>query len=619
MIDQRQESEIKSKFYKFLTLIGLTGFLFFILFLRLVFLQIYQGEALKNFSDSNRFKKQTLVAPRGLILDRRGRLLAGHKKTFQLILNTHSPRLPEILSNLSGILKTTAPTLREKVSKKQKRGGAFHPVILKENLSLAEIHQLKQLEWLYPEIQVKQVETRYYPLKENGAGLLGFIGPISKKELEELKKQKKQVYLSDIVGKSGLEKQYDGLLKGQNGFSMLEVDAQNRLFLESSSSYFDFFKIDPIQGENLHLTLDKDLQEACLKALKRKDSLFPRTGAVLVMKTNGEILALLSNPSFNPNQFHLGITEEMWREWSSEGSKVFINKVYREHYSPGSVFKPFIALAALQENLITEDDLIDSPWRFRLGRRFFHDHNRLGYGKINVITAIERSANTFFYQLGYDLGIEKISYYSKLFGFGRKTKISLPFEVSGLIPQAVKESPAGWTKGDTLNVSIGQGPLLTSLLQLAVAYNAIATEGLIVKPFVVKKTGRQIQAPEILDTVSDRIERRHFITLKKALYNVVHGEKGTARWYKLPFVSFSGKTGTAQVISLDSKKLYESCSKLPLEKRHHGWFISFAPSDQAEIIVAVFTEHSCSGSKGSAGVVRDIIEYYFKSFQGGDG
>ena len=610
MIDQRQESEIKSKAYKFLSLISLTAFLFSILLSRLFFLQIYQGEALKDISNSNRFKTQILVAPRGLILDRKGKLLAGHKKTFQLIVNTHSPQLPHILNKISSIIETPVPDLMESISKKQKRYSVFHPIVLKENLSLKEIHLLKQLEWLYSEVQVEQIETRYYPLKENASGLLGFIGPISRKEIQKFKTQKKQFYLSDIVGKSGLEKQYNNLLKGQNGFSMLEVDAQNRLSLESNSSYFDFLKIDSIQGKNLHLTLDKELQEASLKALQKKDSLFPRKGAVVVMKTNGEILALLSHPSYNPNQFHLGVTEEIWQKWSS--SKVFINKVYQEHYSPGSVFKPFLALAALQENIITEETLVDSPGRFKVGRRFFHDHNRLGYGKINVITAIERSANTFFYQMGYDLGIEKIIHYSKLFGFGQKTQISLPSEVSGYIPKLSKKTK--WIKGNTINISIGQGSFLTSLLQLAVAYNVIATEGLLVKPFVVKQKGESIQSPVILDTISDRIDRKHFITIKKALYNVVHGSKGTAKWYQLPFVSFSGKTGTAQVVSLDSKKLYEKCSKLPLEKRHHGWFISFAPSEQTEIVVAVFTEHSCSGSKGSAGVARDIIEYYFKTY-----
>jgi len=611
MIEQRQETEIKTQSHKFLILMILTALLFGVLFLRLFFLQIYQGKLLKNISDSNRFKTQTLVAPRGLILDRNKNLLAGHKKSFRLIVNTHSPKIDPLLSQISLILKKPVPELKKIISKKQKTESAFHPVILEENLSLEEVNLLKSLEWLYSEIQVEEFQTRHYPLEENGSQILGFIGPISQKEMKELKKRKKQVYLSDIVGKSGLEKKYDHLLKGQNGFSMLEVDARNKLFGESNSSLFDSLKIDPIQGENLHLTLDKDLQEASLKALKRKDSLFPRTGAVLVMKTNGEILALLSDPGFNPNQFSLGITEKIWEQWSAQESKIFINRVYQEHYSPGSIFKPFIALAALQENIITEESLIDSPGKFLLGRRFFHDHNRLGYGKINIATAIEQSANTFFYQLAYDLGIDKITSYSQLFGFGEKTKISLPGEVSGFLPTKDKRKKS-WTKGETLNISIGQGSLLTSLLQLAVAYNVIATEGLVVRPFLVQNQTDKKQKPFILDTISDRIERKHFITLKKALYNVVQGKKGTARGYKLPFVSFSGKTGTAQVVSLDSKKLYQSCHKLPLKKRHHGWFIGFAPSDQAEIIVAVFTEHSCSGSKGSASVARDIIKYYFQ-------
>ena len=612
MLDQKQESEIKSHGRKFLLLIILTSCLFSILFLRLIFLQIHQGEILKKFSDSNRFKKQVLIAPRGLILDRKGQLLAGHRKVFQLIINVHSPHLQKILKKTADIIQEPVPSLMKTISISQKRYSAFHPVVLKENLSLAEIHRLKQLQWIYPEIQVEEAQKRYYPLKENGSQLLGFIGPISKKEVKELKQQKRRVYLSDIVGKSGLEKLYNEHLKGQNGFSMLEVDAQNRLSV-TDSSYFDFLKTDPIQGQNLHLTLDRDLQEACLKALKRKDSIYPRTGAVLVMKTNGEILALISDPSFNPNNFSLGLTEELWKKLSSQKSKVFINKVYQEHYSPGSALKPFIALAALQEGLIKKETLINSPSTFRLGNRVFHDHNPYGYGKINVATAIERSANTFFYQIGKELGIDKIHYYSKLFRLGQKTGVKIPHEAPGLLPKPEKNQ--AWVKGRTINISIGQGSFLTTLLQLAVAYNAIATEGLLVKPFIIKKMGTDITTPFILDSISDRIDRKHFSTIKKALYNVVHGSQGTARWYQLPFVAFSGKTGTAQVISLDSKQLFIDCFKLPLENRNHGWFIGFAPSEKPEIVFAVFTEHSCSGSKGSASVARDIIEYYFKTHQ----
>ncbi|MCY4321697.1 MAG: penicillin-binding protein 2, partial [Bdellovibrionaceae bacterium] len=497
----------------------------------------------------------------------------------------------------------------------KKKYSSFHPVVLMENLPVKDIHKIQQLRWTYPDIQILGTEKRIYYLKENGSQVFGFIGFISRQEIDRLKQQKKKFYLSDIVGKSGLEKLYNKDLKGENGFAMLEVDALNRLSAESSKHPFSSFRIAPIRGKDLRLTLDKDLQAFVLKALKRKDSLYPRTGSVVVMKTNGEILALLSDPGFDSNILSSSIDKELWSKWSSKDSKVFINKAFQENYSPGSVFKPFISLAGLQEGFITEESLIDSPSVFKLGDRIFHDHSRITHGKINLTTAIERSANIFFYKLGLRLGVDKIYYYAKMFGFGSKTKLNLPGELAGLLPsiQWRKKFNKSWQKGDTVNLSIGQGDILTTLLQLTVAYNAIATEGLIVKPFILKRKGdKTINKPVILDSLTDRIDRKHFVTIKKALKKVVQGDSGTARWYKLPSLDFSGKTGTAQVISLDSKDIYKKCSKLDKKHRHHGWFISFAPSDKPEIIISVFTEHSCSGSKGSAGVARDIIKYYFK-------
>ena len=618
MIDQRQEIEIKTHTYKFYFLISWISLLFILLLLRLGFLQIYQGEQLKKMSDSNRFKRQILIAPRGRLLDREERVLVGNKKVSQLVISIKSPiLLEERLKKISDIIKVPVQILKERVENSKKRYSFFHPVVLVENAPVRAVHKIKQLGWSYPDIQIRGVEKRVYSLKENGSQVFGFIGAISKREIQKLKRQKQRFYLSDIVGKSGLEKLYDKELKGKNGFSMVEVDAQNRLSAQSSAHPFSFFKIDPVRGEDIKLTLDKDLQDFVLKALKRKDSLYPRTGSVIVMKTNGEILALLSDPGFDSNILSSRVDEKLWNQWVAKDSKVFINKAFQENYSPGSVFKPFVGLAGLQEGLITEETLIDSPSVFKLGNRVFHDHNRSGYGKIDLVTAIERSANTFFYQLADKLGVDKIYYYAKLFGFGSKTQIKMPGEITGLLPSPEWKKRVlnqSWQKGDTINLSIGQGDLLTTLLQLTVAYNAIATEGLIVQPFLVKKKGKEsINSSFILDSLTDRIDRRHFRTLKKALEQVVQGEKGTARWYKLPFVAFSGKTGTAQVISLDSKNIYKECSQLDEKYRHHGWFISFAPSDRPEVVVSVFTEHSCSGSKGSAVVARDIIEYYFKN------
>ena len=617
MIDQRQEIEIKTQTYKFLFLISFTILLFLALLLRLGFLQIYQGDYLKKLSDNNRFKKQVLIAPRGQILDRSGKVLVGNRKLSQLIISINSKTsLDERLKKISNIVKIPVQTLKERVALSKRKYSPVHPVVLLEEMQVRTAHKITQLMWDYPDIQVQMSERRIYSLKENGSQMFGFIGAISKEEIQRLRKENRRVYLSDIVGKSGLERLYDKELKGENGFSMIEVDAQNRVSIQNSEHPFSSFRIDSRKGRDITLTLDKDLQNFALKALRRKDSLYARIGSALVMKTNGEILALLSEPGFDPNIISSNIDEKLWQKWSSKDSKVFINKVFQENYSPGSVFKPFVGLAALQEGLITEKSLIDSKAVFRLGNKVFHDHNRSGYGKINLVTAIERSANTFFYQLADELGVDKLNYYAKMFGFGEKTQIKMKGEVSGLLPSPEWKRTKfnkKWQRGDTINLAIGQGDFLTTLLQLTVAYNAIATEGLIVKPFLVKQGDMAVRSPGILDSLTDRIDRKHFVTLKKALKQVVQGEKGTARWYKLPFVSFSGKTGTAQVISLDSKSLYKDCIHLDKEYRHHGWFISFAPSDNPEIIVSVFTENSCSGSKGSASVARDIIQYYFKN------
>ena len=616
-MDQKQEIEINSKAFRFSSLIFFTGLLFFILFLRIFFLQIYQGEKLKDFSDNNRFKKQLLIAPRGFILDRHNQILAGNRKSAQLLIHLSQARsLDQILQKISKIIQTPMESLRKTIKKNKKQNGPFHPVVLKEDLSLMEIHKLKQLYWDHLEVQVRAVEKRIYPLQENGAQVVGFIGSISKKEVQNLKRKKRKFYLGDIIGKSGFEKIYDEELKGQNGFSMIEVDAQNRISGRNFSYPFDFLKIDPKKGKDLVLTIDADLQNFALKAMRRKDSVGQRTGSVIVMKTNGEILAMLSEPSFNPNTMSSNIDKFLWEKWSAEGSKVFVNKSLQEHYSPGSVFKPFLALAALEEGIITEDTLLNSPGTFKVGKRIFHDHNPLGHGQINVVTAIEKSANTFFYQIADKMGMDKIYKYARLFGFGRKTQIELSWESQGLLPHpSWKEKTYNekWQRGDTINTSIGQGHFITTLLQLAVAYNAIATQGLMVKPFLVyKKPDGKTNKPVILDSLTDRIQRNHFITIKKALKKVLEGSQGTARWYKLPFVSFSGKTGTAQVISLSSHRLYNSCKQLPKKYRHHGWFLSFVPSDKPEIVVAVFTENSCSGSGGSAPIARDIIKYYIE-------
>lgn len=611
-----QKLEIKTQSWKIQFFIMFTACFFLIIFFRLFYLQVQQGEKLKVFSNSNRFKKQLFLAPRGLILDRYGLLLVGNQKLAQAIIYLDRGEYSKkSIEKVSKILNMKIKTLKQKIEKQKKQNGIFYPIVLKQNLSLTEIHKIKQLHWSYADLQVRELEKRVYPLKNNMAQVLGFIGAVSKKDLKELKSKNQQISLRDIRGKSGLEKRYNTSLKGQNGFLMLEVNAQNQLIKPQIFPH-NFLKIAAKPGDNLILTIDRDLQKFAYKAMNKTDSIGPRTGAVIVMKTNGEILTMLSKPGFDPNILSSQIYKILWDEWSAKGSKVFINKSLQEHYSPGSIFKPFIALAALQEGFITKTSLLHSPGSFKVGNHTYHDHNILGHGDINVITALEKSANSFFYNLASQFEIEKMYHYTRLFGFGRRTQIALSGESLGLLPDPVwkkRNKKENWYKGDTINFSIGQGYLLTTLLQITVAYNAIATNGLIFKPFIVKQLGKHKTKTKVLDSLTDSIQRQHFLTIKEGLRRVVQGEQGTARGYRLDSIPFSGKTGTSQVSSFSKNNIYIKCKKLPKSRRHHGWFVGFAPSAQTEIVVAVFTEHSCSGSKGSAVIARDIIKFYYQN------
>ena len=608
-IGQTEELEIKSHEPDFNVLHIIVIVSLALLAMRLWFLQIHTGEELHRYSNLNRLKRQTLTAPRGFILDREKRVLARNKTTVQLKINlNHIKNLPETVERLAPVIGETPTKIEEKIQILQKKSGSFHPITIKENLNWEEIYILKLLQWEIPGISVEEGFARTYPLQENGGQILGYTGQIEEKQLKKTSPTKR----GQIIGKSGLEKTYDPYLKGTDGLSFVEVDALNRISPETTLR-FDFLNRKPKKGQSISLNISRSIQETAFKAFNRADSIGSRQGAAIVMKTNGEILAWVSSPSFDPNFFSFKMGPAAWGDFLIHSQKGFINKGIQEHYAPGSTLKPFIALAALQENLITEETLIDSTPLFQLGGYTYHDSVRQGHGPVNVVTALEKSANTFFYKTGLKVGVNNIAKYSHWFGFGRKTGIDLSDEKSGWSLKKNLNSHH-WYPGDIVNLSIGQGYFLTTLLQLAVAYNAIATEGLIVKPFLLKEIqGGKRGQPKILDSLTDRIQRKHFKTVKEGLKKVVQGERGTARYWNLKEIPFSGKTGTAQVIALSANKIHRSCRLLPLEQRHHGWFVAFAPSENPEIVVAVLTEHSCAGSSGSAPVARDIIRAYYRN------
>lgn len=597
----------------------------FLLISRLWYLQILHGETLRQYSDRNRLKENIISAERGWILDRNYRTLVNNQQGLKLILTPqYIHNLPNMAEHIAPIIHKSVKYIIKKVKKSEKQYGPFRPVVIKKHLNIQQITQLKSLQWNFTGMDIKQTAIRHYPLKKNGAHLFGYMGEISKKQINKFKKHKHRFHFQpgDLVGKSGLESMWEHELRGEDGFSFVEVNVYNRKSSSNIAGLWSFQPKQPVRGHNLVLTIDKALQEKTYNSLLRNDSIGPRTGAVVVMKTNGEILAWCSSPAYDPNAFSIGLSQSAWIKLANDPMQPLRNKVIQNHYAPGSVFKPIVALAALQTGIITEDTLIQSPQHLIFNGRIYHDYRQTGYGAINILSAIERSANVFFYKLGIQIGIDQIAHYAHLLNLGKKTNIQLEEEIPGFIPNTQwKQKNLGepWQPGENLSHAIGQGFILVTPLQMAIAYNAIATEGNIMQPFIVKhiidSNNQVLQTfqPHELYNLHSSIDKSHFQTIKKALTRVVQGANGTAKWYRIKDIPIAGKTGTAQVISLSKRNIYKKCKRRPYEHRHHGWFVAFAPAEQPEIIVSVLTEHSCSGSSGSAPIARDIINFYFNN------
>lgn len=601
---------------------------------RLWFLQIIEGTELRRFSERNRVKETKLPAPRGLILDRNGEVLVENLPGFEATISPqYATRLEETAKAMAPILNLSVQHIIDEVRTSRRRNGPFRPVRIKDNLNLNEVYQLKMLRWDHPGLNINETIVRYYPLEFNGAQALGYVGEISREQLRIFNERHAGEFVfeqGDIIGKSGLEEVWDTTIRGMDGISFVEVDARGREAQTDTPSFLGFKPRQPIPGKNLVLTLDKDVQMAAFEAMHRDDHIGPRNGALVAMKSNGEIIAWVNTPSFDPNEFSIRISGDLWRKLINDPFRPLRNKVIQDHYSPGSTLKPIIALAALQENIITANTIIHAPGYLRFGRRNYHDHQRAGHGHINVAESLERSSNVFYYRMGISLGIDRMADYARLLGIGSRTNIRLNNEVPGLMPDSnwkLRTLGEEWQPGENLSNAIGQGFVLTTPLQMALAYNIIGLEGLVYEPFIVKKIIDQDSqtvkefAPKLLRDISQPekegapyIDKKNFKIVKEGMWRVANGERGTARWWKIPGVEMAGKTGTSQVMSLSTDQVYMKCNEKPIFQRHHGWYIAYAPADKPEITVAVLAEHACAGSSGAAPIVRDVIKAYFEKY-----
>lgn len=623
-----EAKEYQSRYKIFYITIAVTICLFT---MRLWYLQVISGNELREFSEKNRIKQNKISAPRGLMLDRDGKVLVENLPGFEAILT------PQYIENLDELAKTVGPVLSMepdklilKVQKSRRQNGPFAQIRLKENLSREEVFRLKRMRLDTPGLEIRESIIRYYPLKEDGAQLFGYVGEISKRQLPVLNdfyKGALRFEQGDIIGKSGLEETLERDIRGTDGTSFIQVDAHGReTVTQTPNIYGEQIKDQiPVHGNNAVLTIDREVQEAAYKSFMT----LGRIGAVVAMKTNGEIIAWVSTPSFDPNEFSTGISAGTWSRLINDPFKPLRNKVIQDHNSPGSTFKPLVAVAALQEKVITPTTIVSAPGVFFFGRRPYHDHLKGGHGNITVYDALERSSNVFFYKMGIALGVDKMYDYIHLLGIGQKTGIELSREVSGTMPNSAwKKATVGeeWQPGENLSTAIGQGFVNVTPLSMAVAYNAIGTEGKVVKPFLVRKIidqdGKVLREnfPQVVRDLQQaqangvRVSADTFKVVKEGMRRVSNGDRGTAKHWRVPGVQMAGKTGTAQVMGFSADQIYAKCEGRPIHMRHHGWFVAFAPADNPEITIAALAEHSCHGGPGAAPIVRDIVQAYFEKY-----
>jgi penicillin-binding protein 2 len=539
----------------------------------------------------------TICPPRGNIFARNGEVLVDNRPSFDLtLIPQDTPDSATVLEKISFLLEEDKNVFENKLLKKKKRP-PFEPVTLKQELAWNQMSLVLANRVDLHGISINVVAKRHYCLGTAAGHLLGYLGEI---DIGELKKAKFNNYsLGNLIGKDGVEKWAETYLKGQPGGLQTEVDARGHLKKILA-------EIEPVAGSNVYLSLDAKAQTIAEKMLQNK------TGAVVAMDPhNGDILVMTSSPCFDPNLLSRGIDAKDWQALITNDQHPLLNRALQSQQPPGSVFKIFVAIAALENKVIDPNKKLFCPGHFRLGNRVFHCWKEGGHGWVDMQRAIIESCDVYFYQIGLQLGIETISKYAKMLGLGEETGFEIKKEKKGLVPSSDwKEKMYGipWQKGETLNTSIGQGFLLTTPIQIAASFCGIVNGGMIPKPrTVLKIEGKDdtlFLQPKTRKMFS--LSEETFAIIKNALVGVVNDPKGTGASSKIESVLVAGKTGTAQTLSRVLTKEDESITKY----QDHAWFVAFAPADDPKIVVAVLVEHGGHGGSTAAPIAREVIKSY---------
>jgi penicillin-binding protein 2 len=572
-------------------------------------LQVVQHDKYKEMAENNNQRNLALRAPRGLVFDRDGRVLVENRHSYSIsIVREHTKDLNRTVRLLASVVGFDEAGVRA-IVERHRREPTFRPITIVQDATLAQVAAVtaRRLDFELPDVLVEQVPTRQYPTDELAAHLFGYVGEVNDAQVAEADGLKS----GDIVGQSGIERVYNALLMGEDGARRVVVNSVGREIRTLEEQ-------QPTEGNRLQLTIDYDIQKALEDGFQASG--FNGASVIMDPKT-GDVLAVTSIPAYDPNAFAAGIDRATWASLNTDEQKPLQDRAIQGRYSPGSTFKMAVATAALEEGVITPDFKVFCPGHATFFGRSFQCSlpNGRGHGTVDLRQAIERSCNVYFYTVGNMVGIDKIHKWATLLGLGEKTGIDLPNEIQGLVPSPEwkrERFHEKWYAGETISVSIGQGAVALTPVSMAVYISTIANGGTRFTPHLLKAvdsgTGwKDVPRPAPRSVVQLKPETMKAI--RDGLWMVVNGS-GTGGRARIPGRDVAGKTGTAQVISLEGGKAAKG--KTDKDLRDNGWFVFFAPRDNPQISGVVFVEHGGHGGTTAAPIAKHVIETFFAKREG---
>jgi penicillin-binding protein 2 len=591
--------------------LGFVLLLLLILLARFVYLQAVMHGHFQTLAENNRISVAPIVPNRGLILDRNGVVLAHNYSGYTLeITPSKVADLEETINELATLVDIQ-PKDRKRFRKLLAESHNFESLPIRNRLSDEEVARFAAQSYRFPGVEIRARLFREYPYGEGASHLIGYIGRINDSDLEKLEEDDNTANYrgSDYIGKTGIEQSYENELHGTTGVEQVEVDAGGRGVRVLS-------RTPPVSGNNLVLTIDAKLQQVAEQAFGDY-----RGALVAIDPNNGEVLAFISKPGYDPNLFIDGIDTDSWNELNDSPDLPLNNRAMRGQYPPGSTIKPFLALAGLYYKKRTPTQTIHDPGYFMLpgSSHHYRDWKPGGHGSVDMFKAIVVSCDTYFYGLATELGINNMYAFLSQFGFGKKTGIDLEGEQSGLIPSEEwkqKRYKQQWYAGDTVSAGIGQGYDLVTPMQLAFATAVLANDGVAYRPHLLRQIRPSGETkPDDAKVVAEKpaftlaLNPEYFALVKRAMTAVTQpGGTAAAAGAGAPY-SFAGKTGTAQVVGMKQGEKYNA-GKLSERNRDHAWFIAFAPVDKPKIALAVLVENGGHGGSTAAPIARKVLDYY---------